>query len=110
MKILSKLSNFLLRNNTGLGKDLFGHIERFVVGKQTSSKGVAVLKPYVGGSKRAPNSVFQNGTITNNETITQIENIVNNIGNTIIDNKYVEIKALTNVKYQITTNMLFYVH
>ncbi len=80
MKILSKLSNFLLRNNTGLGKDLFGHIERFVVGKQTSSKGVAVLKPYVGGSKRAPNSVFQNGTITNNETITQIENIVNNIG------------------------------
>ena len=80
MKILSKLSNFFLRrNNTNLGENLFGYIEKFV-GKQRAPRGVLELKSYVSGSKRAPNSIFQNGTITNTQTLTQVENLVNQTG------------------------------
>ncbi len=80
MKILSKLSNFFLRrNNTNLEENLFGYIKKFV-GKQRASRGVLELKPYVSGSKKAPNSVFQNGTITNTQTLTQVENLVNQTG------------------------------
>ena len=80
MKILSKLSNFFMRrNNTTLGENLFGCIENFV-GKQKVSRGVLELKPYVRGSKRTPNSVFQNGTITDNKTLIQVENLVNQTG------------------------------
>ena len=80
MKILSKLSNFFMRrNNTTLGENLFGCIKNFV-GKQRDSRGVLELKPYVRGSKRTPNSVFQNGTITDNKTLIQAENLVNQTG------------------------------
>lgn len=80
MKILSKLSNFFMRrNNTTLGENLFGCIKNFV-GKQKVSRGVLELKPYVRGSKRTPNSVFQNGTITDNKTLIQVENLVNQTG------------------------------
>lgn len=80
MKILSKLSNFFMRrNNTTLGENLFGCIKNFV-GKQRVSRGVLELKPYVRGSKRTPNSVFQNGTITDNKTLIQVENQVNQTG------------------------------
>ena len=80
MKILSKLSNFFMRrNNTTLGENLFGCIKNFV-GKQRVSRGVLELKPYVRGSKRTPNSVFQNGTITDNKTLIQMENLVNQTG------------------------------
>lgn len=80
MKILSKLSNFFMRrNNTTLGENLFGCIENFV-GKQKVSRGVLELKPYVRDSKRTPNSVFQNGTITDNKTLIQAENLVNQTG------------------------------
>lgn len=67
------------RNNTTLGENLFGCIENFV-GKQKVSRGVLELKPYVRGSKRTPNSVFQNGTITDNKTLIQAENLVNQTG------------------------------
>lgn len=80
MKILSKLSNFFMRrNNTTLGENLFGCIKNFV-GKQRVSRGVLELKPYVRGSKRTPNSVFQNGTITDNKTLIQVEDLVNQTG------------------------------
>lgn len=80
MKILSKLSNFFMRrNNTTLGENLFGCIKNFV-GKQRVSRGVLELKPYVRGNKRTPNSVFQNGTITDNKTLIQVENQVNQTG------------------------------
>lgn len=67
------------RNNTTLGENLFGCIKNFV-GKQRDSHGVLELKPYVRGSKRTPNSVFQNGTITDNKTLIQAENLVNQTG------------------------------
>lgn len=67
------------RNNTTLGENLFGCIKNFV-GKQKVSRGVLELKPYVRGSKRTPNSVFQNGTITDNKTLIQVENLVNQTG------------------------------
>lgn len=67
------------RNNTTLGENLFGCIKNFV-GKQRDSRGVLELKPYVRGSKRTPNSVFQNGTITDNKTLIQAENLVNQTG------------------------------
>ena len=67
------------RNNTTLGENLFGCIKNFV-GKQRVSRGVLELKPYVRGSKRTPNSVFQNGTITDNKTLIQMENLVNQTG------------------------------
>lgn len=80
MKILSKLNNFFMRrNNTTLGENLFGCIKNFV-GKQRVSRGVLELKPYVRGSKRTPNSVFQNGTITDNKTLIQVKNLVNQTG------------------------------
>lgn len=67
------------RNNTTLGENLFGCIKNFV-GKQRVSRGVLELKPYVRGSKRTPNSVFQNGTITDNKTLIQVEDLVNQTG------------------------------
>lgn len=67
------------RNNTTLGENLFGCIKNFV-GKQRVSRGVLELKPYVRGNKRTPNSVFQNGTITDNKTLIQVENLVNQTG------------------------------
>ena len=67
------------RNNTTLGENLFGCIENFV-GKQRVSRGVLKLKPYVRGSKITPNSVFQNGTIIDNKTLIQVENLVNQTG------------------------------
>ena len=67
------------RNNTTLGEHLFGRIKNFV-GKQRVSRGVLEPKPYVRGSKRTPNSVFQNGTITDNKTLIQVENLVNQTG------------------------------
>lgn len=67
------------RNNTTLGENLFGYIENFV-GKPKVFRGVLELKPYVRGSKRTSNSVFQNGTITDNKTLTQVENLVNQTG------------------------------
>ncbi len=67
------------RNNTTLGENLFGCIKIFV-DKQRVSRGVLELKPYVRGSKRTPNSVFQNGTITDNKTLIQVENLVNQTG------------------------------
>lgn len=67
------------RNNTTLGENLFGCIKNFG-GKQRVSRGVLELKPYVRGSKRTPNSVFQNGTITDNKTLIQVEDLVNQTG------------------------------
>lgn len=67
------------RNNTTLGENLFGCIKNFV-GKQRVSRGVLELKPYVRGNKRTPNSVFQNGTITDNKTLIQVEDLVNQTG------------------------------
>lgn len=100
MKILSKISNFFLkRNNTELSKDLFEHVDGFVAGKRISSRGT-VLKPYVGGSKRASNSVFQKGTITNNETLTQVENIVNNIEKEYGRDFSVATRNLLKIKYK----------
>lgn len=99
MKFLSKLTTFIAkRSNTTLGENLFGHIER-LMGKRASG-GVTELKPYVGGSKRKLNSVFQGGQITDSETISQVENLVNKMGKEYSLDFSMATKNLTNIKYK----------
>lgn len=99
MKILSKLTTFIAkRSNTTLGENLFGHIERFI-GKR-SSHGVTELKPCIRGSKRVPNSVFQNEIITDSETISQVENLCNKMGVYYAQKFSITTRHLTKIKYK----------
>lgn len=99
MKFLSKLTTFIAkRSNTTLGENLFEHIER-CIGKRTSH-GVTELKPYIAGSKRTSNSIFQHGQIIDSETISQVENLVNKMGTEYGRDFSMAAKKLTKIKYK----------
>lgn len=99
MKILSKLTTFIAKkSNTILGENLFGHIERFI-GKR-ASHGVTTFKPYVPGSKRPINSVFQRGQITDTESISQVESLISKMGTEYGRNYSIGTRNLLKIKYK----------
>jgi len=98
MKILSKLYTFLgKRANATLDESLYGYVRKFV--NKQSSKGTMTLKPYVCRSKTT-NSVFVNGTITDSKSLTEVQNLVDDIGKDYGRSFSMASRNLVKIKYQ----------